>query len=158
VATWQLCTHGLASLLCVGHSMVVRWSDKEGLQVLHCIMLNYIAIFGSCSCSYEGTAMTSLSLLTWWGVALHNCFEQSAASVMPVVSHRQTVSPKSRTANKQNTTYPDCASTNCEQTDNQKPDRVNIQIAVLTIDACHTQQKCFEHLQIKTCMYGLMAK
>ena len=95
--------------------------------------------------------MTGLSLLTCWG-SLHYCFEQSAASVIPVVM------PESRTANKQNITYPDRASRNCEQTDNQKPNRIKMQIAVLIIDACHTQQKYFEHLQIKTCMYGLIGQ
>jgi hypothetical protein len=91
--------------------------------------------------------MTSLSLLTSWSLSLHYCSEQSAASVMPVVM------PKSRTANKQNTTHPDCTSESCEQTDNQKPDRFKIQIAVLTIKSCHTQQTCFEQLQLDTaCM------
>lgn len=47
----------------------------------------------------------------------------------------------------------------CKKNDNQKPDAISSQTAVLTIDTCHTQHRCFQQqLQLHTCMYALMTK
>ncbi len=75
-AAQQICLYCPASLLCIVHTIVAWWNDKERLQAL--VLHHAVQLQLQRSCN----SFHNFQLRSW---VLHYCYEQNAASVMTIV-------------------------------------------------------------------------